>query len=258
MNAVNCFVGLFDILGFKALRVNKGTAGLYQLFERAILTGVQHSAAGRGKTEIREGTSYWVPDFNEQSVGFRIFSDTVLIYTKDDSLLSFFSIVSSGSQLLVQGFCGTKAPFRGAIGYGDFIDDGTIIIGSALEDAYSWESRQAWAGAMFTPTCLNFVNQKNYLNTYRTLLEEAARTSKCKTDESKLRIAVMKLVTYMVPIKTGQGAYDKMSSLVIDWTLNTYDGAGKDAFVGSENPHALTMQRNTMLFEKLARERSRE
>jgi hypothetical protein len=104
---------MFDIIGFKALRQKVGTAGLHRQFLRGILPGIQHSAAGRGKSIQHEGHDIYLPDFHEWSVGYRYISDTVIFFTPDDSFGSFLSMVNSAFMLLQFGFAGGKAPYRG-------------------------------------------------------------------------------------------------------------------------------------------------
>jgi hypothetical protein len=146
---VNCFVAMFDIIGFKALRDRLGTASLYQRYVRGISPMITHAAAGSGKIAEVNGEKMYVPNFTPLSPGFRVFSDTVIFSTSDDSFLSFLSIIHSSFVLLQSGFNGGKAPYRGAIGWGDLINDTSgILIGSAIEDAYVGESSQAWAGCM--------------------------------------------------------------------------------------------------------------
>src|ERR1700722_5550113 len=142
----NCFVAMFDILGFKALRKLRGTAGLHQLYARSIAAMIQHAAAGSGTTTQINNETLYVPRFTPYSPQFRAISDTAIFFTADDSFTSFLFIVHSSFCLLQSGFVGSKAPYRGAIGWGDLInDDSGILIGSALEDAYDGEGKQAWA-----------------------------------------------------------------------------------------------------------------
>ena len=88
------FVGMFDVLGFKALREEKGTEGLHQQYIRGILPAIQHSAAGKSKSSVVDGQSVLVPDFTATSLSYRIFSDTVIYFSADDSFESFVEIVS--------------------------------------------------------------------------------------------------------------------------------------------------------------------
>ena len=262
LQTANCFVGMFDIIGFKALREKKGTAGLYQQFTRGILPLFQHAAAGRGKTANINGTQLYVPDFSEASVKFRAISDSVIFFTKDDSFDSFLSIVNSAFMLLQSGFCGGKAPYRGAIGWGDLIDDPNgILIGSAIEDAYAGESSQAWAGAMLTQSCRDFVTNKSYIENYKAIhLQIAAELA----DDIQKRNAIenaRRLVEYSVPTqvnpKDGPATYNKLPTYAIDWTIRMYEGASEKSFDPSTSAHAKMIAENTFIFEQWARKNNR-
>ncbi len=254
---------MFDIIGFKALRVKKGSAGLYQQFTRGIAPAIQHSAAGNGKFIQKNGIGMYVPDFSEFSVGFRAISDTVIFFTKDDSFKSFASIVNSSFMLLQHGFGGGKAPFRGAIGWGDFINDPQgILIGSAIEDAYVGESSQAWAGAMLTNSCRDFSVEKGYIESYKSLHMELSQQV---TDEREKRTVVEnsnRLVEYHVPIqinpKDSPVIYEQVKTYVIDWTIRMYEGASKKSFDPSKDKHAQTIAKNTLVFENWARSNNRD
>ena len=65
------------------------------------------------------------------------------------------SIMSDSMQ---EGF-----PLRGAIGGGDFYKDGEVMVSSALIDAYNYEKKQEWLGAILTPKALELVeNAKQF------------------------------------------------------------------------------------------------
>lgn len=238
--ATNRFVAMFDIIGFKNLRKELGTDGLYQKWVRGILPAIQHSAAGRRKTEIRDGRPVQVPDFNARSVSYRSISDTVILFTRDNSAESFVDIVNACAGLLPWSMNGIKAPFRGALGYGDLIEaEETVLLGSAVEDAYVGEGSQVWAGAMLTQSCEMFARGAGYFDAVG-----------------------RRLVQYSVPIQTksdtGPTAYSRRDAYVIDWTHNIYDGASERAFFESENDHANRIRNNTIAFEQWARANNRD
>lgn len=253
---------MFDIIGFKSLREEKGTMGLYQQFSRGILPLIQHSAAGKGKVENVGGTSRYVPDFSGSSISFRIFSDSVLFFTKDDSFASFFQIVHSAHMLLQFGFGGGKAPYRGAIGWGDLIDDSHgILIGSAIEDAYSGESSQAWAGAMLTESCRDFAEKNNYIEQYKSSHFIALREFPSERDQQTIIENMNKLVAYKVPLqrnpKDGPVIYSELQTYAVDWTIRMYEGAAGKSFATTTNSHAQTIAKNTIAFEQWARANNR-
>jgi len=253
---------MFDIIGFKALREKKGTAGLHQQFTRGIIPAIQHSAAGRGKTEHINGTQVYVPDFSEASVKYTAISGTVIFFTENDSFDSFLSIVHSAFMLLRFGFSGGKAPYRGAISWGDLIDDPNgILIGSAIEDAYVGESSQVWAGAMLTRSCRDFATSKSYIENYKTFhLQVSAKLADGIPKRNAMENA-RKLVEYSVPTqfnpKDSAATYDVFSTYVVDWTIGMYEGAAEKSFDPSTNTHAKIIAENTTIFEQWARKNNR-
>lgn len=261
MQPTCCFVGMFDIIGFKALRAAKGTAGLHQLFKRGILPSILHAAAGQGTVATVADRTLYVPRFSPTSVSFRAVSDSVIFFTRDDSFSSFLSIVNSASMLLQFGFNGSKAPYRGAIGHGDLIDDPDgILLGSAIEDAYVGESSQAWAGAMLTEVCRDYADRHGFIQQYAEFHLMAADTF---VDDNHARrnatANARRLVEYSVPIqrnpKEGPATYDSLRTYVIDWTIRTYKGAARASFEPSGSTHARTIAANTVAFEEWARSR---
>lgn len=133
---------MFDILGFKALRERKGTAGIAQLYDRSLLAMVRHAAAGARRVRETEQGCIFEPHFTTTSAQYRVISDTVIFLARGDVFISFFSVVQAAHRLLLAGFGNGQTPFRGAIGYGDLYDSGEIIVGSAIEDAYLGEGGQ--------------------------------------------------------------------------------------------------------------------
>lgn len=258
----NCFVGMFDIVGFKALRLKKGTAGLHQLYIQGILPAIQHSAAGKGKTESVGGGQRYVPDFSESIISYRAISDTVIFFSPDDSFDSFIAIVNSAFMLLQFGFCGSKAPYRGAIGWGDIISDPAgVLIGSAVEDAYVGESSQAWAGAMLTSNCCTFIDSNNYFERYGEVHMRLAENLESGQDKQNAKKNAKRLVRYRVPTqhspKDGPAAYGEFETYAVDWTIRMYENAAAASFHQSSSDHAERIFENTKLFEEWARKNNR-
>ncbi|WP_296675090.1 hypothetical protein [Novosphingobium sp.] len=256
-----CFVALFDIVGFKAMRQKLGTAGLMQKFERSALPMIQYSAAGKFKHEIRGERQFSVPDFDVSSLGYRVFSDTVIYWTQDDTLLSFLKIVFASSQLIASGF-GSNAPYRGAIGHGDFLLRGEIILGEALEDAYLWEASQAWAGVSLTPKCEEFCRQQDYLEQRNRLLSQASEDQADERLRTKILQETHRLVSYEIPLqsnpKDGAAKYSAKDGIVLDWTLNVYEGAATKSLVNPSNSHAQHIREQTIAFEEWARRAAKD
>lgn len=249
---------MFDFLAFKALREKKGTSGMHQLYVSGLLPQIQHAAALKGKTVQRCGQNVYVPDFDSKSIDYRIFSDSIILFTKSNSFDAFFRIVVASHALLCSGFAGHKATLRGAIGYGDLIDDAnTILIGSAIEDAYIGESSQVWSGCSFTSACEKFISDNQYIQKYTNFFDNDPKKIQNNEDLKNIKNAKKRIVEYEIPEqhnpKTGKIEYSQRKGYVLDWTLNVYEGAGEDAFLGTTSPHAKKIINNTILFEKWAR-----
>jgi hypothetical protein len=258
----NRFCALFDIVGFKSLKNALGTEGVYTKYERGILPLIQHSAAGSSRVVQTQADEVLVPEFGPQSVGYRVISDTVLFYSNDDSFRSFLNIVMSSFRLIQSGFSGSKAPFRGAIGWGDLRDENPeILVGSAIEDAQEGESSQCWAGCMLTVSCKKFVEEQNYVGTFQQLFSEV---QKQHADERKKVVArenAFILVPYDVPTqhnpKDSPVCYSTLATYAVDWTIRMYQGAAEKSFLPSAHLHSQTIQQNTIEFEQWARANNR-
>ncbi len=251
---------MFDVIGFKALRAKLGTAGLHQKYMRGILSAIAHSAAGKGKQGIINGQTMYVPDFTGTTLKYRAISDSVLLLAPDDSFDSFFQLIKSSFMLLQFGFSG-KAPFRGAIGWGDLIDDPRgILLGSAIEDAYAGESQQVWAGAMLTTSAREIAEDRGYIERFEQIHQKAAALAPDEKSKKNALLNSKCLVRYAVPTqinpKDGPAHYATLETYAIDWTVRMYEGTSQKAFEESTIEHANTIIANTRSFERWARELS--
>ena len=257
----DCFLAMFDVLGFKRLRKERGTSGLHQLYMRMLIPSIQHAAASRTKTITVDGQRHVVPDETSWLVGFRVFSDTIVYVTNDDTFASFLAVLTASFKLLKSGFCGSKAPFRGAIGYGDLITEPAgVLLGSAVEDAYKGEQSQAWAGCSLTPSCQAHVEQAGFLALHDQLFAKAAEATEDTEDAAtrkKLTLRRGLLVEYDIPTqhnpKSGPIQYATRRGLALDWTIQVYEGAAVKSFYPSDDAHAKVKAENTRVFEEWAR-----
>jgi hypothetical protein len=129
------YVALLDVLGFSDRVMRGGFADL----DAYIKTVLQ------------------VTDPNP-SIGTILFSDTVVLYTFDDSEPAFGSLVAACSNLF-HDLVMAGVPVRGAISHGDFVRSehdghGTVIAGRPIIEAHHYESRLQWIGIMLTPSVL--------------------------------------------------------------------------------------------------------
>lgn len=129
------YVALFDVLGFSERVVRDALHGL--------------------DAYIRTVTDMTEPNRN---IGTILFSDTVVLYTFDDSDHSFHAITVACSRLF-HGLVLAGVPIRGAVSHGDFVRSendahGTVIAGRPIIDAHHYESRLQWIGIMLAPSVL--------------------------------------------------------------------------------------------------------
>ena len=253
---------MFDILGFKNLRNERGTEGIHQLYMRGLLPQVQHAAALKRKTVQQDGKDVCVPDFGPQSVAYSIVSDSIILFAEGDTFDHFVRIIAASHNLLRGGFSGHKAPLRGSIGYGDLIYDlNSIWIGSAIEDASIGESCQVWSGCALTESCEEFIRNEKYNMQYVELFDKAEKQEKEPHKKKNIEKAKRRLVKYNVPEqrnpKTGAVIYSERMGYALDWTLNVYEGAGVKAFASSSSNHAKKIVENTKQFEMWARSNNR-
>ncbi|MDB5973715.1 MAG: hypothetical protein JWR07_475 [Nevskia sp.] len=244
------------MLGFKDLRQTIGTASLNTLYSRGILSTIHHAAAGRGKLDTVNGMHGFYPDWNENSVDFRFFSDTVFLFTENDSITSFINLIRSANSLLAASLSGFKCPFRGAITKGDLINNPNgILIGKAIEEAYLAEQSQAWAGVMLTDECEKFIESKNYLSAYSQAFLYVAENESDPYKKARAKNFSAFIKRYPTPIQkrdnSGNKSYSTKESYVLDWTLLTTASADS-AFQDKSDSHVSTLRDNTIAFEKWA------
>lgn len=256
----NCFLAMFDVVGFKTLRGQKETSGLYKLYKGTLLPAIQHSAAGRSRAIESNERQLLVPDFHADSLIHRFMSDTLILFGKDDQFEQFMQLLLASHRMLEFGFCGLKAPLRGAIGFGDIIaDENGIIVGSAMEDAYRGESSQMWAGCMLTDAAEKELERRGYFQQFRDHWTLAAERAEDERRERDARQNGNILVRYDVPTqrnpRDGPIEYRTRNALVLDWTIRMYKGAAEKSFFPADDPHASQIQANTIAFEGWARRR---
>lgn len=144
-----CFVALFDILGFSNLVKNNEldkVAGTYL----------------RAKKEFENTISHINALLQKDTVTFRIFSDTFLIYTSGINDMSFLALLAASDSLFLAAI-ENGLSIRGAITVGELIVSDGIEIGKPIVDAYENEKKQDWIGCWITDHCMNKINKNEHL-----------------------------------------------------------------------------------------------
>jgi hypothetical protein len=133
-----CWVASFDILGFKNLvNVDGGSIKAHLIrgdYERA-LEHLKDAAEPRslGKLEY-----FWL-------------SDTFVMYTEDDSALSY-SVIQRAAKYFVEECLYSHIPIRGAISVGSLSlsSDNRAVMGEAFIDAFVTGEDQDWLGLLLS------------------------------------------------------------------------------------------------------------
>jgi len=194
----NRWVACFDILGFKNL-LEKYKDNLF---------GVANTEYTDVLEAVRRQVSEW-----KNHVSAVWFSDTFLLYTKDDSRESFEAL-RNGVCLFTQQLLSKNIPVTGSLTVGEFYSEGTrrIFIGPALATAYHYAKKLGFIGAVLTPQ-----GRTKVAGSYPELL-----------DENSL------FVEYDVPVKSGGGYGSELLMAVRLASASIVDGRNVDALTIEE------------------------
>ena len=130
------WVGYFDLLGVKKLLEQGNPISVFVAYHNAV-----------EKLEV-SGVNGW-----ENIDGYAWFSDTFIVYTKDDTAESFHAI-DTVLEWFIYFLITSNTPARGAISCDDFYADKTnnLFFGAALIEAYKYGEDQDWIGLILCPS----------------------------------------------------------------------------------------------------------
>jgi len=124
ISTTNRFVGFIDIMGFKDLVARTPHQDIYQMMQKLTksLKFNESIEWAKVKTKLVRSTTY---------------SDSIIIYSKDNSYESLYSLICSISSLTYDMFI-EGIPHKGAIAFGEMTLDNSnsIYFGQPLIDAY--------------------------------------------------------------------------------------------------------------------------
>ena len=140
----DCWLACFDILGFKNLiDVDKND------FE-ALCVRAQYEETLRHLQKKSGNFSYKPGD-----IDYCWFSDTFLMFCRDDSLKSY-TMIQAAAKHFIYSCISLPIPLRGAITVGPFIrsPDNRSFIGRGFLEAFRYTEDQDWIGLILTPTAI--------------------------------------------------------------------------------------------------------
>jgi len=135
------WIAYFDLLGITRLDESGGKFGVFDALSKAI-------------EELRKQRSH------DNEISFARFSDTFIIYTKDDSDNSFCKI-HIASQFFVFWLLQAGIPVTGAIACDRFYADdrNDIYLGKGLIEAHEYGEAQDWIGFILCPSAENKLSE---------------------------------------------------------------------------------------------------
>lgn len=152
-------VAFLDILGFSDLVKNNSLeelSNIYNIFER----GYKHAVTFNRFTQTPSGI---LPDFSDCHIEAIQISDSIIVWTKDDSMRSYFDLIMIVRELLGHGMY-SGLPLRACIDYGEFkhgfeihvagISTNTFF-GKAIMTSYQKCQSQSWSGGFMTKEAID-------------------------------------------------------------------------------------------------------
>jgi hypothetical protein len=142
-------VAVCDILGFSKLVENRTLDEVVGGALGWLRKALHHSVHKREfPTEIPSREEF----FGDVHVGVAWFSDTILLYSREDSDEAVRNLILTVGWLLFETILGGFTRIRSGISYGEvYIDDkDAVFVGKPIVEAYRLEQRQQWSGAALT------------------------------------------------------------------------------------------------------------
>ena len=160
----SCFFARLDLLGFTK-KVKQNTFDeLKRIVENFSLNSIK--AIDKSRSIVTNNGNVYSRGKLKSSVDVQIVSDSIHVWTrKANDLKQFDCLVQIVNSLLAYGLK-QGLPLRGVVTFGelfsgetkvpegvpvDFSFDNSSLYGRALVEAYEWEPRMNWSGAILTP-----------------------------------------------------------------------------------------------------------
>jgi len=151
----NRYVAFFDIMGFKDLVFRMGHQDIYKMMKGVVdkikfntsMDWLGEESKGEGANSYIRATTY---------------SDSIIVYSRDDSLESLFAFVCSVAGLTNDLFV-DAVPHKGAIAYGTVTmdTDNSIFFGQPLIDAYLLQEELCFYGIVTHATIEHEIIEKS-------------------------------------------------------------------------------------------------
>jgi hypothetical protein len=138
----NRYVGYIDIMGFKDLVARKSSDYIYKMMHEIIKA-----------TGFAEKIATYLPRKEKDLIKIMTYSDSIMVYSKDDSPASLECFIDAVSSLSYDLF-ESGIPHKGAVAFGSMTLDfkNNIFFGQALIDAYLLQEELNYYGVVVHST----------------------------------------------------------------------------------------------------------
>ena len=150
------YLAFLDILGFKDIIENNSIDDVYNLY--SFFLGF----------DIQELTRSFSTGGVDGILNYLFLSDSIIIYTPDDSHLSFVSITLI-TEYILKTSLKSGFPLRGVIANGNLkkiIKQGVsfnanVLLGNSIVEAYKIEKQFDWSGCVISPNLIDYIYTSN-------------------------------------------------------------------------------------------------
>lgn len=190
----NYTIAICDILGFTKLVEDNTLDTVVESHLAWLRKALRHSIH---KGDFPEEVPTLEDLQSNASLGLAWFSDTILIYTIEDTDDALRELLTCLGWLVFETIIGGNTRLRCGVSYGEvFIDrENSLYVGEPLIEAHRLEQAQTWSGGALTPKAAQRV-------------PEVARSG---------HFVDWFVVPYEVPLKHGS-----IKTLAIDWTIGIH------------------------------------
>lgn len=138
-------IAFIDVLGFKGIWQDRNPEFVVEIF-MGVEKRVQETHNQNNTCIKNQIQSAKIPP-----PSVTVLSDTIVIVIRSDNTGACLTYMSLIIVDLFRYFSSKDLFFRGAIGYGDFYQNGNTFIGPAIDDVATWYEAANWIGVIATP-----------------------------------------------------------------------------------------------------------
>lgn len=150
----NRFISYIDIMGFKDYLMKNSNEAVY---DRMLNIVIKSREIKNSANEIHENFKN-----GKELLKITIFSDSIIIYSKDDSVLSASAIFFASANLFNFAIM-ESIPLKGAISHGmlSVNEKNNLLIGKPLVDAYYLQEEISYYGIVADNNIDSFISEKD-------------------------------------------------------------------------------------------------